>query len=91
MEEPKMTNASNPLFDDPWIAERAIVLQLLRDDHDVRWTLPELQREAYDVKPAALGDALERLRLHGVVVPCGPYVVASRCAEHLDELGMVSI
>jgi hypothetical protein len=86
-----MTPTNNPLFDDPWIAERAIVLQLLRDDHDVRWSLTELEGEAYDVKPAALGDALERLCLHGIIVRCGPHFVASRCAEHLDELGMVSI
>jgi hypothetical protein len=38
---------------DPRIAERAIVLQLLRDDHDERWSRTELQAEVSDARPAA--------------------------------------
>jgi DNA-binding HxlR family transcriptional regulator len=75
----------------PWIAERAIVLQVLRDDKDPRWTLPELHAEADDIDPAVLADALSRLEQHGIVVTCCNAVVASRCAVHLDDLGMVSI
>jgi hypothetical protein len=78
-----------PWVDDPEIAERAIVLQVLRDDHDERWSLAELEAEAFDVLPSVLSEALGRLRCHGVVVPCGTEVVASRCALHLDALGMV--
>lgn len=77
-----MTDANRSLIDDPEIAERTIVLHLLYDGHDVRWSLAELEREAFDVGPTALASALDRLRRHGVVVPCGPYVLASRCAEH---------
>jgi len=73
------------------VAERAIVLQVLREDHDVRWSRAEIEREICDIEPLDLGDALERLRLEGVVHLWGELVLASRCARHLDELGMVSI
>ncbi len=78
-------------LDDEETAERAIVLQVLRDDHDERWSRVELEREIYDIEPPALGDALERLRREGVVHLSGQQVWASRCALHLDALGMVSI
>lgn len=73
------------------IAERAIVLQVLRDDHDERWSRAELELEAYDIAPLMLGDALARLSEEGVVHLAGELVWASRCARHLDALGMVSI
>jgi hypothetical protein len=76
---------------DEEIAERAIVLQVLRDDHAERWSRAELEREIYDVEPLALGDALERLREEGVVEVRGEDLWASRCARHLDAIGMVSI
>jgi DNA-binding HxlR family transcriptional regulator len=86
------TKSSGTRWDDGcWIAERAIVLQVLREDRDVRWSLAELQTEAYDVDPQTLNDALERLGRHGVVVRCDDEYVASRSALHLDALGMVSI
>jgi hypothetical protein len=56
-----------PLADDPWIAERAIVLQVLRDDHLRRWSREELQVELYDIDPRALRKALRRLERHGVI------------------------
>jgi hypothetical protein len=73
------------------VAERAIVLQVLRDDHEQRWSRVELEGEIYDIEPLAIGEALERLREVGVVHLSGELVWASRCARHLDELGMVSI
>jgi hypothetical protein len=73
------------------IAERAIVLQVLRDDRDERWSRAELEREIYDIEPLVIRDALERLRQEGVVHLAGDWVWASRCACHLDMLGMVSI
>ncbi len=76
---------------DPWVAERAIVLQVLRADKDPRWTVAEVHAVADDIAPATLADAMGRLGRHGVIVACGETVVASRCAWHLDELGMVSI
>jgi len=76
---------------DDEIAERAIVLQVLRDDHDERWARAELEGEIYDIEPLAISEALERLREEGVVRISGESVWASRCAHHLDALGMVSI
>lgn len=35
--------------DDPEIAQRAVVLQVLRDDHDERWSRAELEAQAFDV------------------------------------------
>lgn len=67
------------------------MLQVLRDDHDERWSRAELEREIYDIEPLAIGEALERLRREGVVHLSGEMVWASRCARRLDALGMVSI
>jgi len=77
---------------DEEIAQRAVVLQVLRDDHDARWSRAELEREIYDIEPLAISDALERLSQEGIVhLLTGELVLASRCALHLDNLGMVSI
>jgi DNA-binding HxlR family transcriptional regulator len=77
--------------DDPCIAERAAVLFLLSPGRDERWSLAELQTEAFDVVPSVLSAALRRLQRHGVVVRCDDEYVAARSAWHLDWLGMVSI
>jgi hypothetical protein len=74
-----------------WMAERAIVLQVLRDDHGERWSLAELEYEASDVAPRAIREAFDRLVAEGVLVTDGEHVLASRCARHLDTLGLVSI
>jgi DNA-binding HxlR family transcriptional regulator len=76
---------------DPRSAQRATVLQLLRDDHDERWSRTELEVKVDDVEPLALSDALADLKRHGVVVVQGEHVVASRCARHLDELGLITV
>jgi hypothetical protein len=76
---------------DDEVAERAIVLQVLREDRDERWSRAELEHEIYDIDPVAIGEAMEHLREEGVVHISGQLVWASRCARHLDELGMVSI
>ncbi len=41
---------------DQGTAQRAIVLQVLRDDHEPRWTRAELRAEIYDIKPARSGE-----------------------------------
>lgn len=76
---------------DDEVAERAIVLQVLRDDHDDRWARAELEGEIYDIEPLVISEALERLREVGVVHLSGELVWASRCARRLDALGMISI
>jgi DNA-binding HxlR family transcriptional regulator len=70
---------------------RTIVLQLLRDDHDERWSRTELQAEVSDGAPAELSTALAHLEREGVVVVQGERVLASRCARHLDGLGLIAI
>ncbi len=78
-------------YDDPYTAERAIVLQVLRDDHDERWSRADLEVELHDVEAQAVTDALESLRQAGVLHLSGDLVWASRCARRLSDLGMVSI
>ncbi len=73
------------------MAQRAIVLQLLRDDHDLRWSRAELRREASDLDPRAVRDGLARLKAEGVATTAREHVLACRCVRHLDSLGLVSI
>jgi hypothetical protein len=91
--EAKAAEEAKPVvpYDDPYTAERAIVLQVLRDDHVERWSRAELERGLYDVEAQALAAALESLRQEGVLHLSGDLVWASRCALRLDALGMVSI
>ena len=85
-------SSGTPWNDALWMAERAIVLQILRSDKEARWTLAELQVQIDDLNPHALNHGLDRLLEEGIVVTCGAmFVLASRCAWHLDMLGMVSI
>ncbi len=76
---------------DPWTVERAIVLQLLREDHEQRWTRAELTREIPDFEPAMLDEALTRLDREGVLHRQESSVWASRAARRLDELELISV
>jgi hypothetical protein len=76
---------------DPPIVERAIVLQLLRDDHDEQWLRAELEAEVNDVEPSVLRSAIADLERQGVVVAQDEHVLASPCARRLDELGLVGV
>lgn len=76
---------------DPWMVERAIVLQILRDDHAERWARAELVREISDFEPAALDEALARLEHNGVLHREESLVWASLAARRLDELELISI
>jgi hypothetical protein len=78
-------------YTDPDGVQRAIVLQVLRDDRIERWTRKEVKRELHDVKGRAINKALDCLEAEGVVELDGEDVWASRCARHLDALGMVSV
>ena len=71
--------------------ERAIVLQLLRDDHDERWSRAELAVELDDFEPSVLAAALERLQEQGVVVAELDAILASPSARRLDALGVIGI
>jgi hypothetical protein len=76
---------------DTWIVERAIVLQLLRDDHAERWSRAELAREIADFDAKTLSCALARLKREEVVCVDGAGVRAARAVRHLDALEMVCI
>jgi DNA-binding HxlR family transcriptional regulator len=78
-------------YTDPGGIERALALQVLRDDHHERWTRKELKRELPDVKGRSIDKALDGLEEEGVVELDGEYVWPSRCAQYLNALGMVSV
>jgi DNA-binding HxlR family transcriptional regulator len=74
-----------------WMAERAIVLQVLRDDRPRRWTQAELEHAISDLDPQTVRSALATLEAEGVVVVDGEEVKASRAARHLDAIELVSV
>jgi hypothetical protein len=76
---------------DVQMVERAVVLQLLRDDHDERWPRPELQREVDDVVPGTFERALACLAREGVLHVEGRDVRASRSVRRLDELDLFAL
>jgi hypothetical protein len=70
--------------------ERAIVLQLLRDDHRPRWSREELAMEI-DAETLALEEALIRLDGAGVIGLAEDAVWASRTVRAVDELGLIAV
>jgi len=70
--------------------QRAVVLQLLRDDHEPTWSRRELERELSDIQPAAIGQALGELAAHGLVsTRDGQRVWATPALCHLDALDLI--
>jgi hypothetical protein len=76
---------------DAWMVERAIVLQILRDDHEERWSREELAREIPDFEPMVLDGALARLRAEGILRIADGRVWATRAPRRLDELELIGI
>ena len=74
-----------------WMVERGVVLQLLRDDHDERWTRDELKKEISDFPPDEVNDAIDDLAAMCVVEADGDRVSASLAARRLDKLELISI
>jgi hypothetical protein len=70
--------------------ERAIVLQLLRDDREASWSRQQLLSEL-GADGVALEQALTALQGEGVLCLSGQAVQASRASRHLDELGLLGI
>jgi hypothetical protein len=70
--------------------ERAIVLQLLRDDHPRPWSPEELCSEVR-ADPGAVERAVRRLGADGVLCRAGKEVSAARAARRLDELGLIAL
>ena len=71
--------------------ERAIVLQVLRDDRDKRWSRTGLEVELAEAETLDISDALARLQAGGILCVAGELVWASRATERLDELGLIAI
>jgi hypothetical protein len=85
---------SNPTPDEGrglWMAQRAIVTQLLRDDHPECWTRPELEAEIEDIPGQTILAALVYLAIEEVLRVDDGGVWASKCARHLDSLELLSI
>jgi hypothetical protein len=72
--------------------ERAIVLQLLRDDHDESWSRAELA-STLNVPAEALDAALRGLIEHGVAQAetGNDDVQASACVRRLDALAVIGV
>jgi hypothetical protein len=70
--------------------ERTIVLQLLRDDRDRRWSRVELVA-AIEAEAPAVETALDRLSEEGVLCLVEEMVWASRTARCLDGLGLICV
>lgn len=78
-------------FADQGTAERAIVLQVLRDDHAEQWSRAELRGELHDIEPRAVAAAIDALHDAGAIQLTGDLVCASSCIRRLEGLGMVSV
>jgi DNA-binding HxlR family transcriptional regulator len=76
---------------DVWTVERAVVLQVLREDHEERWPRMELAQEISDFEPAVLEKALGRLGRDGVLRREGDSVWAACAARRLDELELIGV
>ncbi len=86
-----MTHDRSDQASDRAIAERAIVFQVLRDDHSEGWSRAELERVTTTIEPLAISDALAHLDSEGVVVLDGEQVQASACARYLNALELICI
>jgi hypothetical protein len=70
--------------------ERALVLQLLDNEHDPRWSRGELVAALGDPEPA-IATALARLQEHGVALGEADAIFVSPCARRLVALGLIAI
>ena len=70
--------------------ERAVVLQLLRDDHSQDWSRAELASELGTEAPA-IEAVLSRLHAEGVVRLNDDRISASPATRRLDDLELIAI
>lgn len=68
--------------------QRAVVVQLLADAHPEWWTVSEL---AQALDSPQIRSALAKLAASDVIQTEGARVRASRCARHLDALGLIAV
>lgn len=69
--------------------ERAIILLILDEDHTETWSRAEIEVAMSNIEPLAINDALSYLAADNVLRLDGEQVHASRCARHLDSLGLI--
>ena len=74
-----------------WTVERAVVLQVLRDDRGAPWSRMALAREIPDYEPALIELALTRLRREGVLTSAATCVCAAPATRRLDELELIAL
>lgn len=74
-----------------WLAERAVVLQVLRDDRDERWSRAVLADELADVERVVFERALARLEAEEILDVDACDVRAARAVRHLDELELIAV
>jgi len=72
-------------------AQRAIVLQVLRNDRGCCWSRSELEGELGDLEVPVIVGALGSLQAAGVLQIEGDSLCASRAARRLDELALVGV
>jgi predicted MarR family transcription regulator len=85
------TQARGPHSDPERVLQRAIVLQLLREDRPREWARADLVAEL-EVEEHVVQAALQALRADGVVEEGGDgRARASRATLRLDELRLVAI
>jgi hypothetical protein len=70
--------------------ERAIVMQLLRDDRDHEWSPANLHEEL-DADAAVVAQALSSLAADGVLIMADERVWAARAVWRLEELGLIAL
>jgi DNA-binding GntR family transcriptional regulator len=70
--------------------ERAIILQLLRDDHEQRWSREQLMAELGSDREI-LEETLKRLAQEGVLGISEEAVWASSAVRRMDELELIGI
>jgi hypothetical protein len=72
-------------------AQRAILLQLLREDHDPAWSVADLKEAVAEHKRVRVKDALTELAKRDAVQIQGDRVRATACSRHIDELGLIGV
>jgi hypothetical protein len=72
-------------------AQRVLILQLLRDDHDNLWTRSELDAELGDIGAQIIAHAVASLQEAGVVELDGGSLSASPAARRFQELLLIGV
>ena len=72
-------------------AEFLIAMLVIVGEQPAVWSRVEIETQLSDLSPLQISDALAHLEAEGVVLLDGEHVECSRCARHLDALGMIAI